>query len=234
MNNSRRASGVAIAAVTLGLALVGCGSDTATEPSASKETSSKATSKSETTKAAPETSPAPADGANYTIVDYIKENQIVETPIHRGDPGSPALDLPIPPGWEDAGPNAPEWAWGAIVFADPAAAGDPPSVIALMSKLTGNVDPAKIIEFAPNELKNLDGWDGSDGQASTMSGFEAWQLSGTYVKDGATRLIGQKTVVIPGQDGMYVLQLNADGPEGQEGPLMDAMNLIDEQTTITP
>ena len=167
-------------------------------------------------------------------MDYIKENQIVETPIHRGDPGSPTLDLPIPPGWEDAGANAPEWAWGAIVFSDPAAAGDPPSVIALMSKLTGNVDPAKIIEFAPNELKNLDGWDGTDGQSSTMSGFDAWQLSGTYVKDGATRLIGQKTVVIPGQDGMYVLQLNADGPEGQEGPMMDAMNLIDEQTTITP
>ncbi|MEV3902451.1 LpqN/LpqT family lipoprotein [Mycobacterium sp. NPDC050551] len=233
MRNSRRAS-VAIAAVALGLALVGCGSDTATESSTSKETTSKATSKAEATKSAPETSPAPAEGANYTIVDYIKENQIVETPIHRGDPGSPTLDLPIPPGWEDAGANAPEWAWGAIVFSDPAAAADPPSVIALMSKLTGNVDPAKIIEFAPNELKNLDGWDGTDGQSSTMSGFDAWQLSGTYVKDGATRLIGQKTVVIPGQDGMYVLQLNADGPEGQEGPMMDAMNLIDEQTTITP
>ena len=47
-------------------------------------------------------------------------------------------------------------------------------------------------------------------------------------------MIAQKTVVIPGQDGLYVLQLNADGTEDQMGPLMDATSVIDEQTTITP
>jgi hypothetical protein len=41
-------------------------------------------------------------------------------------------------------------------------------------------------------------------------------------------------VVIPGQDGLYVLQLNADGTEDQTGSLMDATNVINEQTTITP
>jgi hypothetical protein len=48
------------------------------------------------------------------------------------------------------------------------------------------------------------------------------------------RVIAQKTVVIPGQDGLYVLQLNADGTEDQMGALMDATGVIDEQTTITP
>jgi hypothetical protein len=41
-------------------------------------------------------------------------------------------------------------------------------------------------------------------------------------------------VVIPGQDGLYVLQLNAEAVEERLGPLMDATTAIDEQTTITP
>jgi len=49
-----------------------------------------------------------------------------------------------------------------------------------------------------------------------------------------TLAVAQKTVVIPGSDGLFVLQLNADGTEDQMGILMDATNIIDEQTTITP
>ena len=67
-----------------------------------------------------------------------------------------------------------------------------------------------------------------------MSGFDAVEIGGTYVKDGKKRLIAQKTVVIPGQDGLYVLQMNADALEGQEAALMEATSVIDEQTTITP
>ena len=73
-----------------------------------------------------------------------------------------------------------------------------------------------------------------EGSPSTLGGFDATQIGGTYTKDGVKRAIAQKTVVIPGQDGLYVLQLNADGTEDQMGPLMDATNVIDEQTTITP
>jgi hypothetical protein len=47
-------------------------------------------------------------------------------------------------------------------------------------------------------------------------------------------MIAQKTVVVPGQDGLFVLQLNADGTEDQAMPLIDATAAIDEQTTITP
>ena len=36
------------------------------------------------------------------------------------------------------------------------------------------------------------------------------------------------------QDGVYVLQMNADALDGQEGPLMDATSIIDDKTTITP
>ena len=104
-----------------------------------------------------------------------------------------------------------------------------------MSKLAGNVDPAKILEYAAGEIKNLPGYDGSQaGSPSNLGGFDATQIGGTYTKAGVKRAIAQKTVVIPGQDGLYVLQLNADGTEDQMGALMEATGVIDEQTKITP
>jgi Probable lipoprotein LpqN len=232
MRMSLRAGVIATAAVAFGLGLAGCGSDTKTEPTTAKPTTSEAMTT--TSEAAPTTS-AQASGPNYTIVDYIRDNGIVETPVHRGDPGSPTIDLPFPTGWEDAGPRTPEWAYGAILSTDPAMAGDPPTIIALVSKLTGNVDPAKILEFAPGEIKNLPGYEGAEtGSPSTLGGFDATQIGGTYTKEGVKRAIAQKTVAIPGQDGLYVLQLNADGTEDQMGALVDATTVIDEQTTITP
>ncbi|BBY45965.1 hypothetical protein MCEL_42600 [Mycolicibacterium celeriflavum] len=226
-----RAGIIAVAAVALGLGLAGCGSDTTSEPAAPSEK----TSTSAASNPAPPPAAAKATGSNYTIVDYIRDNEIVETPVKRGDPGAPTIDLPFPPGWSDAGPRAPEWAYGAIVSDDPAMAQDPPTVIALVSKLTGNVDPAKVLEFAPGEIQNLPGYEGAEeGSPSELSGFDAVQIGGTYTKDGVLRAIAQKTVVIPGQDGLFVLQLNADGREDQMGALMDATAVIDEQTTITP
>src|ERR1700752_1476980 len=112
---------------------------------------------------------------------------------------------------------------------------NPPTIFALASKLTGNVDPAKILEYAQGEIMNLPGYEGATaGSPSTLGGFDATQIGGMYTKDGAKRAIAQKTVVIPGQDGLYVLQLNADGTEDQTGLLMDATNVIDQQATITP
>ena len=221
-----RAGGIAIMAVIVGLALAGCGSD---EKKDEATTSAEAKSSS----SAPSTTKAPYA---KTIPEYIKQNGITETPVKRGDPGSPDIILPFPPGWEDIGPGLPAWAWGGIKFTgDPAMAANPPTIIALLSKLTGNVEPAKIFEFAPGEMKNLPGYEGDGvGSASKLGGFDAWQIGGTYIKDGVKHAVAQKTVVIPAPDGVFVLQLNADGTEDQMGVLMDATNVIDEQTTITP
>lgn len=104
-----------------------------------------------------------------------------------------------------------------------------------MSKLTGPTDPAKILEFAPDEIKNLPDYENlGDGSQSELAGFDACQIGGAYTRDGAERMIAQKTVVIPGDGGLNVLQINADGREDQIGPLMDATVAIDEQPTITP
>lgn len=222
-----RAGGIAILAIAVGLGLTGCGSE---------DKKSEATTSSSTSSSAPETPSQEAVKPNLTIPDYIKQNGINESPVKRGDPGSPEVNLPVPAGWEEMGPETPPWAWGGIKFTgDPAMAAAPPTIIALMSKLQGNVDPAKILEFAPGEMKNLPGYEGDGtGSASQLGGFDAWQVGGMYTKDNVKHAVAQKTVVIPGADGLFVLQLNADGTEDQMGVLMDATNIIDEQTTITP
>ncbi|WP_297698987.1 LpqN/LpqT family lipoprotein [Mycobacterium sp.] len=213
--------------VALSLALVGCGHDQKSGDKTSTSTPTSTTSASTSS----QTSTAPAAKAKYTIADYVKDNHISETPIHHGDPG-PNVDLPVPPGWQlNQGSGA---SYGAIVQTHPANPADPPTVSALFSKLTGDVDPAKVIEYAPGEVQNLPGYEGGgDGSASTLAGFQAWQLGGTYRRGGKTRVIAQKTVVIPSQGAVYVLQLNADGLESDQGPLMDATSVIDEKTTIT-
>lgn len=222
---------VATISVALGLALVGCGSDHKSDTNKTSTSTSTSTSASTTTTAA--TSSTPAAQASKTIADYITETHITETPVHRGDAGSPTITLPMPAGWQVADQS--QTSYGAIVLSQPANPADPPTIAALVSKLTGDADPNKIIEYAPGELQNLPGYQGSgNGMASTLSGFQAWQVSGTYVKDGKTRAVAQKTVVIPtGQGGLFVLQLNADSLQTDQGPLMDATNVIDDQTTIS-
>lgn len=219
---------LATISVALSLALVGCGHD---HKSGDKTSSSTSSSTSTSTATSSKSGTAPAAQAKYTIADYVKDNHISETPVHHGDPG-PNVDLPVPAGWQlnqNSGTS-----YGGIVQSQPADPSDPPTVSALFSKLTGDVDPAKIIQYAPGEVQNLPGYSGSgDGSASTLGGYQAWQLGGTYQRGGKTRVIAQKTVVIPSQGAVYVLQLNADGLESDQGPLMDATHIIDEQTTIT-
>ncbi len=235
MTTPIRAGLIAVAAVTVGIGLSACGSGTSGTATTESATTSTTTSEAETTTGeAPPTS-TEAAGPAKTIADYVKENNIVETPVHRGDPGAPTIDLPFPPGWEDMGATTPQWAYGGIVFTgDASAAQDPPTIIAILSKLTGNVDPAKILEYAPGEIHNLPDYEGPDtGQPSSLSGFDAVQLGGFYTRDGASRMIAQKTVVIPATDGLYVLQLNADGQEAQSYQLMEATSVIDDQAKIT-
>ncbi|WNG80988.1 LpqN/LpqT family lipoprotein [Mycobacterium sp. ITM-2016-00316] len=238
MNKQTTARGVAAAAAALSLALAGCGSDTKTESASSAEESTSATSSeaAETSTSAAESSAATAPaGENYTIAEYIQDNQITEAQVRRGDEGAPTVNLPAPPGWVDAGPATPEWAYSQIVFTDPSMPPPPPTITAIMSKLTGDVDSAKVLEFAAGELRNLPQFDGpAEGQPDKLGGFDAVQVGGTYVKDGKNLLVAQKTTVIPADDGVFVLQINAEGTEEQMGPLMDATSAIDEETTITP
>jgi hypothetical protein len=228
MKKTRAISGVAITAVALSLVLVGCGSE-----------SDKAQESAPTTNTTNTSTPAAAPGTentagpNPTIATYVQENHIQETPIHRGDPGAPNVNLPVPEGWADAGGDTPEGAYSAIVYTGPEAAPYTPKIVAKMFKLTGNVDPKKILELAPGELRNLNGWSAAnEGSTTTLAGHDAYQIGGAWV-DSQTKIVAQKTVVIPRSDGLYVLQLNADGLPDQIDIVSTATDVIDAETTIT-
>jgi hypothetical protein len=230
-------TGVAAAMTALAVVLAGCGSDTktATESSSKTETSTKADKTTSTSKKpkVTKTSEAPVAGPNPTIATYIQENNIQEVGIKMGDPEAPPVNLPVPDGWTPLSPEeAPDWAYGAIVYTAPEYEADPPNVIAIMSKLIGDVDPDQIIALAPGELQNLPDYDGGTGEPSTLAEYPATVLGGTYTRDGATRFIAQKTVLIPAPDGLYVLQLNVDGPEDARDILNAATEAIDNETTI--
>lgn len=219
-----RAIAIAALTVAVGAASVGCNSATKTA-----SPSSTSTAASTSADGRPR-----LDGPNKTINDYIDENNITETPIKPNDPGTPNFDFPFPPDWSDAGERKPDWAYGAIVYDKPLDPADPPAMVAIASKLTGPVDPAKILEYAPGQLMNLPGFTplGSP-EKSTLGGFEAIQSAGTYTFEGKARVIAQKTVVIPGDGALFALQLNADALQSQEAVVIDAAKVIDEQTTIT-
>jgi hypothetical protein len=229
-------TGAAAAFTALAVVLSGCGSDTKTATSSSSSTSKSSSSEPTTSKKpkVPETTEAEAAGPNPTIADYIKENNIRETGIKMGDPNAPAVNLPVPDGWKPLSPEeAPDYAYGAIIYTGAEFESDPPNIVALMSKLDGDVDPQKIIDLAPGELNNLPGYaPGNEGETSTLGDYPAYVLGGTYTRDGATRFIAQKTVVIPAADGLYVLQLNVDGPEAAGEVLGAATEKIDSDTTI--
>lgn len=232
-------TGVAAAATALAVVLSGCGSDTQTATSSSSSTTKSSSSKESTaaskTPKLTEPTEAPA-GPNPTIADYIKENGITETPVKMGDPSAPTINLPIPDGWAplDA-EKQPEWAYGVILDNGPDAGDDPANIVAIVSKLSGDADPQAILDAAPGELNNLPGYTAmNEGETSTLGEYPAFLLGGTWVKDGVTRVIAQKTVVIPAADGLYVLQLNADGLESSKDSLGAATEVIDSDTTITP
>jgi hypothetical protein len=228
MKKSAATVGVAIVAISLGVGLAGCGSHSKST-TASSSTSSATTT---TTKATTSTS-ARASGPNQTIADYIKQNGIQETMVSHSTPGAPTIDLPVPDGWKVV-PESSDAPYGGIVFNTPTDPNDPPKILAIVEKLTGNVDADKLLAVAPGEVKNLQGYSGGDGEKNMLSGFPAYQLGGDYTKDGTPRVVAQKTVVIQGKDGIYVLQLNAEGPQPDKNPLMDATTVIEDKTNITP
>jgi transposase-like protein len=205
---------------------------TSTSPSIS---TSMSMSTSRATTPAPSTrriASAQALGPNETVADYINKNNIQETTISHATPGAPTVDFPVPAGWTviPEGAGAP---YGGFVFNTPTNPGDPAKIIAIVEKLTGNVDTDKLWADSPGEVKNLPGYSGGHGHKSSLSGCPAYLIGGMYTKNGVTRMVAQKTVVIQGKDGIYVLQLNAEGPQADANALESATDVIDQKTKIT-
>ena len=88
MNKSAAIVGVAIAAISLSVGLVGCGKDS--------KTSTTSTSTSTTTTSAAATTSAQASGPAQTLEEYLQANNIQATVVTHGTPGAPTIDLPVP------------------------------------------------------------------------------------------------------------------------------------------
>ncbi len=224
---------VAILATTIGLA--GCG----TQPSEKNAPTKTSAGAASSTTAKPQSKVAPRiapQGPNPTIAGYFKDAHIKATPVHKGDPGAPTINFPIPDGWADAGPDTPPTAYWAVVDNGPEAAKYTPSVVATVSKLEGDVDPQKLIELAAGTTKNLPGFKAhGDGNEDNLGGFPAFQIGGTWTQDGKEKAVADKVVVINGKDDViYLLELNADALPDQIEKALPATTTIDEKTTITP
>jgi hypothetical protein len=210
-----------VSTVTLIVSLAGCAPRT--------EVASTQTTQTTQTQPADDSGP----GA-ITLHQYIVDNKIAEMRFTRGDPGTPKIEFPFPPGWSNAGDRTPDWAYGAIVYDKPQNPEDPPYMVAIASKLPGDVDPAKILQYAPGQLNKLpDFTPFHDPERDSLSGFEAMDYAGTYVRKGKPRVIGQQTIVVPVKDALFVLQLNADAPEGEKQSVIDAATFIAENTKIS-
>ena len=149
-----------------------------------------------------------------------------------GDPGAPTINFPIPDAWADAGSDTPPTAYWAIIDNGPEAAKYTPSIVATLSKLVGKIDPQKILDNAAGETKNLPGFKPmGDGDEGTFADSPAFQLGGTWVQDGQTKAVAQKTVVIEGPDDntVYLLRLNADCLEDQIDKQKVANKQIEDQ-----
>jgi hypothetical protein len=245
MQMPRRQTVAAFTAVCLAATLSACGGGTKdnASPTTTHSPSSSASATATSTKAAAPTGKlqprgldaAGAGAANPTIADYIRDQQITETPVHEGDPGAPRIDIELPDGWQSAGANTPDYAYGALVYTGPEAQGAnyTPNIIALLSKLDGPADPDKLLQLAGGEMKNLPGFVPAGDEAATVSGFPAYRIAGEYDLQGIKAASGQETVVIQGPGGLYVLQMNATSNEDQSKPLFDALEAIDKSINIT-
>ena len=241
MRRVSRTKSVAIGAVAIGLGLAGCASDTATN---SQETSVQATNPSPAagptappSGAPPAPSPArrpcPPATTTRSLISSVRTTSRKPSSIRAIRVLRPSTCLLRPVGPTPA-IRTPTWAWRAIYFTDPAMAADPPNIVTLVSKLIGN-GVARVLSYAPGELRNMANFKGDEGTQMKVSGFNAYQLGGTFTrKDGVPRAIVQTTVVFPASDGVFIMQSNADGGPNQLGLLRDTMRIMDEQTTITP
>lgn len=234
MNHPARFAAPAVLVLALGIAA--CGGEEPDRRSRGSDTPSATTGDTPSgtpTETPTETPPEGTDGPT-TILEYFEQEDITQTALGPDDDG-PVVDMPVPAGWSTSDDYSSEASYGAIVYDAAADTTQPPRVLALLAKVEGPAEAARILELAPGELLGLDGFTASvEGEASTLGAYDAVQVFGAYSNGGQDLTIAQKTVVVPDGEELYVLQLNAYAPPGETDVLVTALQEIDTTTTITP
>lgn len=165
-----------------------------------------------------------------TIGEYLASLDISQRPIGRR---SGLLTLPSRPGWKL---TTSEFAnYGALVYTGGADAAQPPRVLVLATQVPAVVDPQRVLDLAPNELRALDGFaEGIEPSADTLDGFDAVFYGGSIPSGDAPLLIAQKTVVVPAEVGLVLLQFNAYARLEESSELQAMLDLIDAEAVIDP
>lgn len=177
--------------------------------------------------------PAATQTAAASIAGYLRAAGIVATAVRRDDPGTPALTLPVPDGWLPAGDRTPQWAYDAILHSEQDATQSPPSVVALMSRLSGAIDTDAILRLAGGELHKLPGYQPvDDGNALSVAGHPAYRLCGTWIRAAQSTAVCQTTVVLTGPDSVYLVQLNANGPQTRGDVVRAGAQAVDQGLAI--
>lgn len=225
----------AVVAVLIGVVLLNSGDDGSGAPGASGTSSQSSGADKPSSSHKPVPPVLVGTPGNYqTIATYLKSNNIQESLVHRNEPGAPVVTMPMPPGWVDAGPQTPAFAYQSIVYNGPSAGNYRPSATALISRLGPNADAQKILDFAPGELNNLPGFTPTDtGTPGMVDGHKSFQIAGSWNSNGVTKLITQNTVVIQDGTGLYVMQINIDGVADQAEIIKQITEAIDRDTKIT-
>ena len=237
MNTTTAARGLGITMSAVALLLVGCGSDSSAPSSPSAEASSSSTKSSKTTPSQSPSATASADGDSPSLEDYFRDRGLTRTFARNGDPGAPQLNLPIPEGWQEVtSEDVPEEAWGAMVYGGGNEVGpDAPNIIVALSRLEGEVDQQELLDVTVNGVANIDGFEAmGPPEPASLGGYEARHVAGTITDEAGVQNFGANAVVIPADGAVYLLQLTATGREDQGDLLSGALDVIDEQTTITP
>lgn len=224
-----------LAAAIVGITLAGCGGAESTEAQVSASSTSSATPPPSAMTTVTSATPVAPLGA--TLNDYVREAGLTQTVVTPGEAGAPTINLPVPPGWEvdrsDLSGGEPS---GAIVYAQTGVPDNPPRIVSTLLKLTGEqADPAKVLAYAPGQVRVLPGFELIGEQAGPLGGYDGYQIAGMHGELGQREMVALKTVVIPTPDnsGLYVLMLDASGSEPEAWVLADATVAIDDSTTIT-
>ncbi len=223
----------AVAAVAA-VGLTGCSSDSTSESAAESTSSAAPTSTSAAPPPMPTAPPTPAPAGGVTLSDYLASAGITQTPARPREAGAPAIDLPVPEGWEIA-IDVPGDAFWAVIPTAPVNSANPPIIQATLTKLSADVPVQTVFDYAAGDLKNLPGYQSlGEGGRAALGGLEAYQVGGMYDNKGTQTLVAQKTVRIESPSGLYLLEVRAAGPEDDAQSLVSATGDIDDGTVITP
>jgi hypothetical protein len=185
----------------------------------------------------PENNGLPTPPDDSSLSDFLAAHNVSATQVALNDPSTPAISIPVPPGWlPDSSRQPPAW---AISYSGPGDGGYEMAVLAGLSRIGGDVDPPvdpqPLADASCNDARHLDSFT-PDGQndSAQFAGFPACTASGIYSNG---RYLARRThiaVAVHGRNGLYLLVIDADSRQEQQDAMDRALQTIVQRAYIAP